>query len=168
MFHFFSKPLKAVPFEDGTAITFGDNKGFTLHTEGHSFSYTTQDKYVFENGHGEKVIEVSGLITDKREDRSWALATFDKGSFSSNHFHKDRTEIYYVTSGIARVIIDGIEHSVKEGESINIQPNQHHQVFNDSDASGLEILVKCTPSWIYQDMNLVETAATSNAPTPGQ
>ncbi len=168
MFTLFSKAKKIVSFGDGTAIIFGDDKEFKFKTENQLLSYTTQDKYVFENDHGEKVIEFSGLASaDKREDQSWALATFDKGSFSSNHFHKERTEIYYVTSGVAKVILDGVEHIVKEGESIDINPNQHHQVFNASDEAGLEMLVKCTPAWIFQDMTFVETAVTTTAPSLG-
>ena len=162
MFLFFSKPEKKIIFSDNVAIVFGDEGELKLNIEGQWHSYTTQDKFVFKNDNGEQVVEVSGLATDKNGDRSWALATFDKDSASTNHFHKDRTEIYYVTSGEARVVLDGVEHIVKEGESITIYPNQHHQVFNPSHEAGLEILVKCTPAWIYQDMNIVENAVDAN------
>ena len=157
MFSLFSTEKKKTTFSDGTTIIFGDDGKFNLNVEGKSTTYTTQDKYVFTNDHGEKVVEVSGLATDGRDDRSWALATFDKGGCSSKHFHKDRTEIYYVTSGVGKVILDGKEHIVNEGESIEIPAMQHHQVINGSDRLGLEILVICTPPWIFDDMNLVES-----------
>jgi mannose-6-phosphate isomerase-like protein (cupin superfamily) len=167
MFTFFSKPEKKLIFKDNTAIIFGTEGELKLNIEGQLSSYTTKDKHVFTNDQGEKVVEVTGAATDGRFDRSWALATFDKGSASTNHFHKERTEIYYVTYGIARVVLDGVEHIVKEGEAIEINRNQHHQVFNVSDEAGLEILVKCTPAWVFQDMNIVEPVAnTSSAPGP--
>lgn len=165
MFIFFSNPEKKLVFKDNTAIMFESEGKLKLNIEGQLSSYTTNDKYVFANDQGEKVVELTGLATDKRADRSWALATFEKSSASTNHFHKDRTEIYYVTSGMARVVLDGISHIVAAGEFIEISSRQHHQVFNDSDEIGLEILVKCTPAWALDDMNIVESAAI-NRPAP--
>lgn len=71
------------------------------------------------------------------------------------HYHKERTEDYYIISGKAKVIVDTKEHYLRASSHLKVLPNQQHQVLNESDIDGLCLIVKCSPAWIPQDFNLV-------------
>jgi quercetin dioxygenase-like cupin family protein len=80
------------------------------------------------------------------------LFRFRKGKFE--HYHKLKTEFFYFTSGVGKVIIDGIEQELKPGSTLLVQPGQRHMFINESSEASLEgIMFKTNndPSDTYQD-----------------
>ncbi len=86
--------------------------------------------------------------TSEHSEKSIALAVVGK---SALHYHKQSTEIYEVLRGVLTLSIDGIEHILKEGERITINPGQVHS------AKGIEVwfLTYGEPGWTPEDHILV-------------
>ncbi|MBA2652990.1 MAG: cupin domain-containing protein [Tatlockia sp.] len=125
--------------------------------DGQKLVYSEENKPRFKTEEtGEEVVEYSGAATDGNMDRSFAIAYFKQGAYSPNHHHNERTEIYFITAGEAKLIIDGEKHQLKAGDSITIKPGQKHQVFNIGDGM-LELIVLCTPAWVFSDHILEQT-----------
>jgi mannose-6-phosphate isomerase-like protein (cupin superfamily) len=115
-----------------------------------------EGKPQFDNGLGETVVEISGLAVDERNDRSWAIANYRLGSYSRLHYHEERTEDYFITAGIAEVIVDGQKHLLHAGETIRILPRQAHQVINVGNEP-LNLVVRCVPAWVVNDQHFIES-----------
>ena len=144
-------------FKNGSQIRPISAGTYSLSEGGEILTFDEAGKPCFENKEtGERVIEFSGMATDGRSDRSWARAIFAKGSSSPAHYHNERTELYYVIAGRASVMIDGAEHLLSPGEFVEILPRQEHQVFSVGEET-LEIMVKCSPAWVFTDQHLVES-----------
>lgn len=150
-----SRKLK---FKDNSKIRVMPNGKVKIANEGEVLEFDELNKPVFKTETGEVVIEYSGLPTDKNPERSWAIATFVPNGHSSAHFHKDRTEDYYITSenAQAHITVDGKEYELTTGDHLRILPNQVHQVLNTSQENPLSLIVKCVPSWIFSDVHSPE------------
>lgn len=143
-------------FEDGceierTAVSYKVKDG----AEQVDFSNNKTAK--FDHKTGEVVVEFSGLATDGNKERSWAEAVFAPKGESPAHFHRIGTEFYYITKGNpdAFAVVDGVEHQLLTNTFLKILPNQLHSVENRSKTEGLVLLVKCRPSWAFEDHNLI-------------
>lgn len=146
---------KTLLFSNGTKIVFENQDAIKLTEDSESLILDDTDKPHFVNeATGETVIEYTGLATDKRADRSWAHAIFKKDGGSPKHYHNEREEFYYIISGQAKIVIDDVVSILSKGEFVHIQPKQHHQVFSIGD-DPLEMLVKCSPAWIFEDQHPV-------------
>lgn len=55
---------------------------------------------------------------------AWAHAVDIDGA--RPHFHKRSTELYYVLGGEGSVVLDGVEHEVREGSMVHIPPGVVH------------------------------------------
>jgi quercetin dioxygenase-like cupin family protein len=140
----------AAPGSELQSVQYNASEDLQLKTkEGKVLSFSTVDKPHFK-ATGEDVVEVSGLATDKNPDISWAIVTFDPAGASSRHHHNERTEVYYVTHGQLEVELNDVKYSLSEGKAITIPKGQTHQVVNTS-GNTAELVVSCTPSWIYSD-----------------
>lgn len=145
-FAFRNGVIAALDSKNGILIKSGNNTLLSLSIE------DIGEKRIFNNGLGENIIELSGLSSpDARLDRSWAYAFYQKHGYSKMHYHEKGTEVYYIVSGVAKVIINGKENILRPGEEITISPGDHHQVISISQDSDLEMLVKCSPAWIAED-----------------
>ena len=102
---------------------------------------------------GERVIELSGMATDQRSDRSWAIAEFEQDGYTPRHFHQAREEWYYFVSGQGKVTVDGVEKIYHPGEFLNINRGQKHQVLSIDPTVALKMIVKCAPAWIFSDQH---------------
>jgi quercetin dioxygenase-like cupin family protein len=61
------------------------------------------------------------------------ITQYSKVEFSSKeivgeHLHSDMYEIMYVEEGEGIFKIDGVEHPVKKGDCITVEPNEKHEV----------------------------------------
>jgi mannose-6-phosphate isomerase-like protein (cupin superfamily) len=79
---------------------------------------------------------------------SKAIAVIDR---SIPHFHHETKETYKVLKGSLVVHISGVQHQLKEGESIVIEPGNVHW------AEGSEVWVECysEPGWTVGDHKIV-------------
>jgi mannose-6-phosphate isomerase-like protein (cupin superfamily) len=55
---------------------------------------------------------------------AWAHAVDIDGA--KPHYHKRSTELYYVVEGAGSVMLDGVEHEVREGSLVHIPPGVVH------------------------------------------
>ncbi len=142
-------------FSDHCSIQMLSENGVSIIDNAECLEFDIKDKPVFVSETGETVIEYSGLASDKNAERTWAIASYRANGYSPLHYHRERTEIYYIISGSAKVIIDGHENFLSLGENIQIFPGQTHQVHNASSEGELKLIVKCTPSWVVVDCCLI-------------
>lgn len=61
------------------------------------------------------------------------VARFEPNTVKDPHYHKERTEIFYILSGQGKMIINDEELKCHSGEIIICEPNDVHKVINDSD-----------------------------------
>jgi mannose-6-phosphate isomerase-like protein (cupin superfamily) len=119
-------------------------------------TFEHKNKPSFNSQTGEIVTEYTGLAVDNNYEFSWAKAEFAPKGSSTSHMHKERTEDYYITSGVATLTIDGKAFKLSSGEHIKILPGQVHHVLNESEDEKLVIIVKCVPAWTINDFHLAE------------
>jgi len=62
-----------------------------------------------------------------------SLAHLKPGLRYEAHAHDDHEEIYYIIKGKGKILIDGEERSIRDGDCIYIGVNSMHQIINDSD-----------------------------------
>lgn len=72
------------------------------------------------------------------------LFRFRKGKF--NHYHKKKTEFFYFTAGIGKVILDGEERSLFTGSELFVLPGVRHTFVNESEELLLEGIMTKTNS----------------------
>ena len=70
------------------------------------------------------------LWIPKNVDWLWRLYP---GHESDPHIHPDADEIYYVVSGKGKLVLGNEEYVVRQGMTIFIPANVHHQSFNNGD-----------------------------------
>ena len=70
--------------------------------------------------------------------RLWRLTP---GQASTKHRHLTQTELYVVLEGTGRIRIDGESHTLAPLSSALLEPEVVRQVFNDTDADALWLVV---------------------------
>jgi len=99
---------------------------------------------------GETLQEILGLQTGDCKSHSLAVVTIPPGKLSSAHYHKDSDESYLILSGQARLTLDKKDYKLVAGDACLIQPQEVHQIFNESDHD-LIFLAVCIPAWHPDD-----------------
>lgn len=74
--------------------------------------------------------------------RMWRLAP---GQASTNHRHETQTELYVVLEGTGRIRIKGELLTLEPLSSLLVEPEAVRQVFNDTDADSLWLVVGTPP-----------------------
>lgn len=74
--------------------------------------------------------------------RMWRLAP---GQASTRHRHETQTELYVVLEGTGRIRIDGEPHTLDALSSVLVEPAAIRQVFNDTAADALWLVVGTPP-----------------------
>ena len=94
-------------------------------------------------------VEPSEIICEiepasENPERSVAIAVIDE---TVEHYHRNTKEIYEVLKGKLKVVKDGAEYELHEGESMVIEPGEKHS------AEGHETWIKVTsyPGWSIKD-----------------
>jgi quercetin dioxygenase-like cupin family protein len=93
--------------------------------------------------------------------RLWRLAP---GQASTRHRHRDTHELYLLLEGTGRMRIDQDLHTLEPLSSVLVEPAHVRQLFNDTDADQLWLVVGAPPeaantlemseeslAWIYPD-----------------
>lgn len=70
---------------------------------------------------------------------------FKADSMTNPHYHKVQEEIFYVLSGSAKIIINDRELRTHPGELIICEPNEIHQVINDTSQDFHLLVFKINP-----------------------
>ena len=74
--------------------------------------------------------------------RLWRLTP---GQASTKHRHFTQTELYVVLEGTGRIRIDGETHTLEPLSTVLLEPESVRQVFNDTDADALWLVVGTPP-----------------------
>jgi mannose-6-phosphate isomerase-like protein (cupin superfamily) len=98
---------------------------------------------------------VGGLSSSPARNQSLAEATIPVGGATTAHYHRLTEELYLVTSGRGRLIIDGEQREITEGDCALIPPGATHKLHNIGDVP-LRIVCACAPAYSDEDTVLTE------------
>jgi mannose-6-phosphate isomerase-like protein (cupin superfamily) len=92
---------------------------------------------------GSEIREWAGRVSEPAQNQSLAEATIPVGGATTEHYHRVSEELYLVTAGRGRLIIDGEEPIIGVGDCALIAPGARHKLFNvgaEPCAAGLRLL----------------------------
>jgi mannose-6-phosphate isomerase-like protein (cupin superfamily) len=104
---------------------------------------------------GSEIREWAGRVSAPAQNQSLAEATLPVGGATAEHYHRVSEELYLVTAGRGRLVVDGEERIIAEGDCALIPPGARHKVFN-AGAEPLRILCACSPPYSDEDTRLTE------------
>ncbi len=104
---------------------------------------------------GSVIREWAGPVSAPARNQSLAEATIPAGGATTAHFHRLTEELYLVTAGTGRLVIDGEERAVGVGDCALIPPGATHKLFNTG-PEPLRIVCACSPAYSDADTVLVE------------
>jgi mannose-6-phosphate isomerase-like protein (cupin superfamily) len=104
---------------------------------------------------GSEIREWAGRVSTPAQNQSLAEATIPVGGATTEHYHRVTEELYLVTAGKGRLVLDGEESLIGEGDCALIPPGARHKLFNVGDAP-LRIVCACAPAYSDEDTCLTE------------
>jgi mannose-6-phosphate isomerase-like protein (cupin superfamily) len=104
---------------------------------------------------GSEIREWAGRLSAPARNQSLAEATIPVGGATAEHYHRRSEELYLVRCGRGRLVIEGEELIVAEGDCALIPPGARHKVFNVG-GEPLRILCACAPAYSDEDTCLTE------------
>jgi mannose-6-phosphate isomerase-like protein (cupin superfamily) len=119
----------------------------------HVRSYEEMEPFVTLDG--SEIREWAGRLSAPAKNQSLAEATIPPGGATTEHYHRLSEELYLVSAGEGRLIIDEEERTIAEGDCAVIPPGARHKVFNIG-AGPLRILCACAPAYSHEDTCLTE------------
>ena len=90
---------------------------------------------------------------------SIALVTMDKKNNGLKHYHDNITEIYVFNKGEGKIIINGNEHKVSNGDCFIIPPKTIHFI---ESITQMEFVCICTPPWTPEHEFVTNDNVTKN------
>ncbi len=78
-------------------------------------------------------------VMDVEEESLTIKVTLKAGHRMNYHSHRNRDEVWVVTSGTGRTIVDGMEQEVKAGDVITMQSGCRHTVIAESELKLVEV-----------------------------
>lgn len=88
-------------------------------------------------------------------NQSLAEATVPVGGATVAHYHRRTEELYLVTAGSGRLVLDGQEQTLGEGDCALIPPGARHKIYNIG-SQPLRIVCACAPAYSDADTQLIE------------
>jgi mannose-6-phosphate isomerase-like protein (cupin superfamily) len=104
---------------------------------------------------GSQIREWAGPVSIPARNQSLAEATIPVGGATTAHYHRLTEELYLVTAGSGRLVIEGEEREVGEGDCALIPPGAIHKLFNTGDGP-LRVVCACAPAYSDADTVLTE------------
>jgi mannose-6-phosphate isomerase-like protein (cupin superfamily) len=104
---------------------------------------------------GSEIREWAGRVAAPAQNQSLAEATIPVGSATTEHYHGLSEELYLVSAGEGRLIIDGEERIIGEGDCALIPPGARHKLFN-AGSEPLRVVCACSPPYSDEDTYLTE------------
>ncbi len=109
----------------------------------------------FQTLDGSQIREWAGRVSLPARNQSLAEATIAVGGATTEHYHRLTEELYLVTAGQGRLVIDGEERMVGVGDCALIPPGARHKLYNTGEVP-LSILCCCAPAYSDEDTCLTE------------
>lgn len=78
-------------------------------------------------------------VLDVEEDSLTIKVTLNAGHSMNYHSHKHRDEVWVVTSGTGRTVVDGMEQEIRAGDVVTMQAGCRHTVIAGSELKLVEI-----------------------------
>ena len=104
---------------------------------------------------GSQIREWAGRVSLPARNQSLAEATIPVGGATTAHYHRVTEELYLVTAGRGRLVIDGEEREIAEGDCTLIAPGARHKLFNTGTVP-LRVICACAPAYTDEDTVLTE------------
>jgi len=73
----------------------------------------------------------------------WGIVLLHPGQELGAHYHNEVEETFYFLEGQPKVVIEGVEYRVKEGDAFRIEPKERHNIINDARSPVRAIFIKC-------------------------
>jgi mannose-6-phosphate isomerase-like protein (cupin superfamily) len=121
----------------------------------HVRSYAELDPFVTLDG--SEIREWAGRVSAPAQKQSLAEAIVPVAGATAEHYHQTSEELYLITSGEGRLVIDGQERILGEGDCALIPPGARHKLFNTG-AQPLKLLCACAPPYSDSDTVLTEAS----------
>ncbi|MCW3028604.1 MAG: Cupin 2 conserved barrel domain protein [Solirubrobacterales bacterium] len=119
----------------------------------HVSSYAQIEPFVTLDG--SEIREWAGPVSAPAQNQSLAEATIPVGGATAEHYHRRTEELYLVSAGKGRLLVDGAERIIAEGDCALIPPGARHKVFNLGSIP-LRIVCACSPPYSDEDTTLTE------------
>src|SRR5436853_2894007 len=94
----------------------------------HVLSYAELGAFVTLDG--SEIREWAGARSMPARNQSLAEATIPVDGATTAHYHRSTEELYLVVEGLGRLVIDGEQREVAEGDCPLIPPGATHKLFN--------------------------------------
>jgi mannose-6-phosphate isomerase-like protein (cupin superfamily) len=107
---------------------------------------------------GSEIRELLAHRNSAIRNQSLAEARIPAGGSTQEHYHPRAEEIYFITAGTGRMLIEGETREVKPGDAIAIPPGQRHKLWNTG-LETLRLLCCCAPAYEHTDTIITENAA---------
>jgi mannose-6-phosphate isomerase-like protein (cupin superfamily) len=104
---------------------------------------------------GSEIREWAGAVSAPARNQSLAEARVPVGGATIEHYHRLTEELYLVTAGCGRLVLDGEERVVGVGDCALIPPGARHKIHNAGEEP-LCILCACAPAYSEEDTVLTE------------
>jgi mannose-6-phosphate isomerase-like protein (cupin superfamily) len=104
---------------------------------------------------GSQIREWAGKLGAPARNQSLAEATIPVGGATTEHYHRQSEELYLISSGQGRLVIDGERQLVGEGDCALIPPGARHKLFNVGEQP-LRLICACAPAYSDEDTCLSE------------
>ena len=104
---------------------------------------------------GSTIREWAGPVSAPAKNQSLAEATIPVGGATTEHYHRVSEELYLVSAGDGRLLIDGEQQMIGQGDCALIPPGARHKVFNVG-SEPLRLLCACSPAYSDEDTVLTE------------
>jgi mannose-6-phosphate isomerase-like protein (cupin superfamily) len=105
---------------------------------------------------GSEIRELLAHRNSAIRNQSLAEARLPVGGATQEHFHPRAEEIYYITHGSGKILIEGEMRNVRAGDAIAIPPGRKHKLWNTGDET-LCLLCCCAPAYEHNDTVITET-----------
>ncbi len=119
----------------------------------HVISYAAIEP--FQTLDGSQIREWAGKVAMPACNQSLAEATIPVGGATTEHYHRLTKELYLVSAGRGRLVIDGEERLIGEGDCALIAPGARHKLFNVGEQP-LRVICACAPAYSDEDTVLTE------------
>jgi len=119
----------------------------------HVRSYAEIDPFVTLDG--SEIREWAGRVSAPAQNQSLAEATIPAGGATAEHYHRRSEELYLVREGHGRLVIDGEERTIGEGDCALIPPGARHKLFNPG-SGPLRVICACAPAYSDEDTCITE------------
>jgi len=104
---------------------------------------------------GSEIREWAGPVSAPARNQSLAEATIPVGGATTEHYHRSSEELYLVSAGRGRLVIDGEERTIAVGDCALIPAGARHKLFNVG-AGPLRVVCACSPAYSDEDTCLTE------------